>query len=38
MAERGRAGLKSPGEETGVLLAVRGGMCDGGGGGGGRMP
>ncbi len=29
---RGRVGLKSPGDDTGVLLAVRCGICDGGGG------
>jgi hypothetical protein len=32
MLGRGRTGLKSPGEDTGVLLAVRDGICEGGGG------
>jgi len=32
MFGRGRLGLKRPGEDSGVLLAVRCGICDGGGG------
>ena len=30
MAGRGRDGLKRPGDDTGVLLAVRWGTCEGG--------